>query len=154
GQVVLRIDNFSITANNVTYAAMGDAMSYWDFFPSEAGLGRIPVWGYSEVARSEHDGIEVGTRLHGRMTMSADLVVEPVDVSDAGCVDGVSHRSELPAIYNRYGVTTPEAGDTPEREPYIALFAPLFTTSWLLADELVEENFYAGKRLLISSASS
>ncbi|MDQ2623497.1 MAG: DUF2855 family protein, partial [Actinomycetota bacterium] len=154
GQVVLRVDNFSVTANNVTYAAMGEAMSYWEFFPSDEGLGRIPVWGYSEVARSEHDDVAVGTRLYGYMPMSTHFVVEPVDVSSSGFVDGAAHRTDLPAIYNRYGLATPESGDTPEREPYVALFAPLFTTSWLLADELVEENFHGAKRLLISSASS
>jgi len=154
GQAVLRVDNFSITANNVTYAAMGDAMSYWEFFPSEEGLGRVPAWGYCEVARSEHDGLEVGSRIYGYMPMSTHFVVEPVDVDDSGFVDGASHRAELPAIYNRYGLVTAETGDTPEREPYIALFGPLFATSWLLADELEDEKFYGAKRLLMSSASS
>jgi hypothetical protein len=154
GQVLLRVDNFSITANNVTYAAMGDAMDYWKFFPGEEGFGRIPVWGYSEVARSNSDDVEVGKRIYGYMPMSTHFVVEPVNVSDSGFVDGLSHRVELPAIYNRYGFTTPESGDIPEREPHIALFAPLFTTSFLLADELEEEKFYGAGRLVISSASS
>ena len=154
GQVVLRVDNFSITANNVTYAAMGDAMRYWEFFPSDEGLGRIPVWGYSEVVRSEHEGIEVGARLYGYMPMSTHFVVEPVDINESGFVDGAEHRSDLPAIYNRYGLVTAESGDTPEREPYIALFGPLFATSWLLADELEDEKFYGATRLVMSSSSS
>ena len=34
------VDTFGLTANNITYAVMGEAMSYWDFFPrAEDGLG-------------------------------------------------------------------------------------------------------------------
>jgi len=154
GQALLRVDNFSITANNVTYAAMGDAMRYWEFFPAPEGLGRIPVWGYSEVVRSDHEGVPVGSRIYGYMPISSHFVVQPVSASETGFVDGSVHRGELPAIYNRYGFTTPESGDTPEREPYIALFGPLFATSYLLADWLDDESFGGAKRVVLSSSSS
>ena len=36
GGVRVRVDAFSLTANNITYAAFGDAMNYWQFFPSGA----------------------------------------------------------------------------------------------------------------------
>lgn len=154
GQVLLRVDNFSITANNVTYAAMGEAMRYWEFFPAAEGLGRIPAWGYCEIMRSDVEGMPVGARIYGYMPMSSYFVVEPTDISETGFVDGASHRAELPAIYNRYGFTTPETGDTPEREPYIALFGPLFATSYLCADSLEDEGFDSTDRLILSSASS
>ena len=28
-QVRVRVDSFALTSNNITYAAFGDAMSYW-----------------------------------------------------------------------------------------------------------------------------
>src|SRR3954454_4307507 len=65
GQALLRVDTFGLTANNVTYAVMGEAMSYWKFFPAEDGWGRVPVWGFAEVERSEAEGVEAGTRLYG-----------------------------------------------------------------------------------------
>ena len=34
GQVRLRVESFALTANNITYAAFGDAMNYWQFFPT------------------------------------------------------------------------------------------------------------------------
>lgn len=155
GQVLLKIDNFSISANNVTYAAMGEAMNYWKFFPSgDESTGLVPAWGYCEVLRSEHDGLPLGKRIYGYMPMSTHFVVEPTDVSDSGFVDGATHRADLPAVYNRYGYVTPEDGDDESREPYVALFGPLFLTSWLLADEIVEEDFYGATRLLCSSSSS
>ena len=53
GQVRVRIERFALTANNITYAAFGSAMHYWDFFPSgEADWGIIPVWGFATVSHS------------------------------------------------------------------------------------------------------
>ena len=44
GEVRLRIDAFALTSNNITYAAFGDAMNYWGFFPTgDAATGCIPV---------------------------------------------------------------------------------------------------------------
>ena len=41
GQVRVRVDRFALTANNITYAAMGEMLEYWRFFPSgEADWGR------------------------------------------------------------------------------------------------------------------
>jgi hypothetical protein len=154
GQALLKVDTFSLTANNVTYAAMGDAMSYWDFFPAAEGWGRVPVWGYADVVASAADGVEEGKRVFGYLPSSSHLMVEPGEVGGSGFVDVAAHRAELPAVYNRYGFTTAETGDTPEREPYIALFAPLFTTSWLIEDWLGDEDFLGAERLLLSSASS
>jgi hypothetical protein len=34
GEVRFRIERFALTANNITYGAFGDAMRYWDFFPT------------------------------------------------------------------------------------------------------------------------
>ena len=38
-QVLLRVDEFALTANNITYAVAGESMRYWDFFPAEEGWG-------------------------------------------------------------------------------------------------------------------
>ncbi len=34
GEVRLAVQRFAFTANNITYAAFGDAMNYWKFFPT------------------------------------------------------------------------------------------------------------------------
>jgi hypothetical protein len=56
GQVLMKVDKFAFTSNNVTYAAFGDSMSYWNFFPAAEGWGRIPVWGFGEVIRAKPAG--------------------------------------------------------------------------------------------------
>lgn len=43
GQVLLQIEHFAFTANNITYAAVGDRMRYWEFFPAPENKGCIPV---------------------------------------------------------------------------------------------------------------
>jgi len=154
GQVLLAIDSFSLTANNVTYGAMGEAMKYFEFFPAPDGWGKVPAWGYADVVRSEAEGVEAGVRIFGFFPMASHVVFEPGKVSETGFVDEAAHRAELPAVYNRYGFATAESGDTAEREPFIALFAPLFTTAFLAHDWLDEMDFFGVRRVLVSSASS
>ncbi|MCB0828156.1 MAG: DUF2855 family protein [Solirubrobacterales bacterium] len=153
GQALLRIDNFSLSANNVTYGAMGDAMNYWDFFPAPEGWGRVPAWGFAEVTRSEHEGTPVGTRVYGYFPMSSYLVINPGENSPDGFTDVSPHRAALPMIYNRYSIVSePEQGS--DREALTALFSPLFATSFLLDDWLAEEQYFGAERLILSSASS
>lgn len=37
-EVLLGIEHFAFTANNITYAAFGDVVQYWNFFPTETGI--------------------------------------------------------------------------------------------------------------------
>src|SRR5215467_8801462 len=106
GEALLRVDSFGLTANNVTYAVMGEAMSYWDFFPAEDGWGRVPMWGFAEVERSEADGVEVGARVYGYLPPSSHLLVAPASVNEKGFNDGSPHRAVLPSAYHRYLVTS------------------------------------------------
>src|SRR5262245_63051546 len=93
GQAVLRVDHFAFTANNITYAAAGDLLSYWNFFPAEPGWGRVPVWGFAEVVASRCDGVREGARFYGYYPMSTHLLVDPTRVGEAGFVDGSAHRA-------------------------------------------------------------
>ena len=156
-QAVLRVDTFGLTANNVTYAVMGEAMSYWDFFPaSEDGWGRLPVWGFAEVAAVGDDveGLDEGTRLYGYFPASSYLVVEPASVGEAGFVDGSAHRAELPPVYNRYSNTAADPVYDERREDEHILFFPLFFTSFLLDDFFGDNDLFGGSTAILSSASS
>jgi hypothetical protein len=102
GEVILRIDRFALTANNITYAVAGDMLSYWKFFPAEAGFGRVPVWGFGEVARSTVPALREGERVYGYFPMSTHLAVRPDALTPAGFVDAVAHRASLPPVYNQY----------------------------------------------------
>lgn len=154
GQALLTVETFGLTANNITYAVFGEAMSYWDFFPAEDGWGRVPVWGFAEVEDSEAEGVEPGTRLYGYLPPSSNLVVAPVGVEAAGFVDGSPHRAALPSAYHRYLATEADRFYRPQTEEVQMLLRPLFFTSFLIDDQLVEDGLAARGPIVISSASS
>jgi len=154
GQVLMKVDHFAFTANNITYAVMGETMSYWNFFPAREGWGRVPVWGFANVVRSSHADIKEGQRFYGYYPMSSYLIVEPEAVSPGGFTDGASHRNPLPPIYNRYALTDEDPAYDPDSEELQMLFRPLFTTSFLLDDFLADSDLFGAKTAIISSASS
>jgi hypothetical protein len=155
GQALLRVDSFGLTSNNVTYAVFGEAMHYWDFFPSEEnGWGRVPMWGFAEVERSEADGVEPGTRLFGYLPPSSYLAVTPADASEDGFVDASPHRAALPSAYHRYLATGSDSFYRPDTEAMQMLLRPLFFTSFLIDDQLDDEELTGRGPILISSASS
>ncbi len=154
GQALLRVDRFGLTANNVTYAVMGEAMSYWSFFPAEEGWGRVPMWGFAEVERSEADGVEAGTRIYGYLPPSSHLLVTPASVDGQGFVDGSPHREALPSAYHRYLATGGDPFYTAGSEDIQMLLRPLFFTSFLIDDQLADEGLTERGPIVISSASS
>lgn len=144
--ILCRVDRFALTANNITYAAHGDDMNYWQFFPAPGGWGIVPVWGFAEVVESRCDGVAVGARFYGYWPMASHAVCTPVKVTPRGFVDGAAHRDGLAAVYNAYQLVDAGVGD----ERTYALFRPLYLTSFLLAE------VYGGDdvRIILSSASS
>jgi len=154
-QILLSVDTFALTANNVTYAVVGEAMQYWQFFPcAEVGFGRVPVWGFANVAKSRCEGIEVGDRVYGFLPMSTDFVASPVAVSEKGFIDGVEHRRELHQIYNQYVQVNADPSYVAALEAQQMLLRPLFMTSFLIEDFLRENVFFGADQIVLSSASS
>ncbi|MEN1728684.1 MAG: DUF2855 family protein [Pseudomonadota bacterium] len=155
GEVVLALDRFSLTINNVTYAAFGEALRYWDFFPTGVeGQGLLPVWGYADVVDSAVEGIESGQRYFGYFPCASHLVVVPGKTGDRSFRDESAHRKELPEVYNWYQRTDNDPFQTEPVEPLHAIFRPLFVTAFGLADHLAEQNFFGAEQVVISSASS
>jgi Protein of unknown function (DUF2855) len=154
GQALLRVERFGLTANNVTYAVFGQIMSYWDFFPTEEGWGRVPMWGFAEVEQSETQGVEPGARLYGYLPPSSHLVVTPVHAGGDGFVDGSPQRAALPSAYQGYLATDTDPFYRADTEELQMLLRPLFFTSFLIDDQLADEGLAARGPIVISSASS
>jgi Protein of unknown function (DUF2855) len=70
GEALFEVERFGFSANNVTYALLGEALHYWDLFPAEPGWGRIPVWGYLRVVASAVPGLAAGRWAFVEMTLS------------------------------------------------------------------------------------
>jgi hypothetical protein len=153
--VLLAVDSFGLTTNNITYAVMGDRMNYWEFFPAaEQGWARMPVWGFADVSASEAEGVPEGTRIFGYLPPSSHLVVRPDRASDTDFVDASPHRADLPAAYNRYSRVEGDAAYEQENEDHQILLWPLYFTSFLIDDFLDDEGMFGAAAAVLSSASS
>ncbi|MDF1728269.1 MAG: DUF2855 family protein [Sulfitobacter sp.] len=152
GEARLRLENFALTANNVTYAASGFAIGYWQFFPTgQDGQGLVPVWGVGVVEESRSAALEVGARLYGFYPLAEELVMQPQADGHGGIVDAAAHRTELPAVYNRYA---PVKAGPAEDDHLRALLQPLLATSYLLFDWLMDNDCFGAEQIIVGSASS
>ena len=153
--VVLAVQRFALTANNVTYAVTGDQLDYWRFFPTDdEATGVVPVWGMAEVAASDHDAVEVGERWYGFLPMGSHAAVQPGRVSTDTVVDASPHREGLAGVYQSYVRLHADPLHEPQHLDRELLLRPLFTTAFLLA-EVVDGD--AGDRhdvVVVTSASS
>ena len=159
GEALLRVERVGLTANNVTYAVLGESMRYWQFFPAEppglsAEWGLAPLWGFAEVVESAAPGVEVGMRVYGYLPPAGHLVVRPERVDPTGFRDGSAHRADLPSPYNVYRSTANDAAYRADQEDLLVLYRPLFFTSFMLADQVIDNDFYGARQLVLSSASS
>jgi Protein of unknown function (DUF2855) len=154
GDVLLQVDRFSFTANNITYAETGDVLRYWQFYPAPVGWGIIPVWGHADVIDSRHDAIAPGERLYGFWPMATHVRLRPERVDPQRLVDGTAHRRELPAGYNTYQRCAGDPLYDPRYEDLQSLLYGLFSTGFLIDDFLAEHAFFGARMVVISSASS
>jgi Protein of unknown function (DUF2855) len=160
GEALLRVDRVGLTANNVTYAVLGDApFRYWEFFPpARHGLtdewGVVPLWGFADVVESTVDGLTPGDRLYGYYPSAGHLVVRPGRADARGFRDASEHRSALPGTYNGYVKTTGDPAYVQDQEDLLILYRPLYYTSFMLADQVADNGFYGAEAVVLSSASS
>jgi NADPH:quinone reductase-like Zn-dependent oxidoreductase len=154
GEVLVEIDKFGLTANNVSYAVTGDTIGYWGFFPAEGSWGKVPVWGCASVIESTCPDVPEGERLWGFFPMASHAVLQPGKVREDQFVDVAEHRRELPALYNTYRRTRAEPDFLQQMEVERCLLFPLLATSWLIYDFLRDNGFFGAQQVLIGSASS
>jgi hypothetical protein len=152
--LLVKVDRFAFTANNITYAMLGDAMRYWQLFPASDGFGNIPVWGFGDVIASKHPQVAEGERLFGYFPMATHLVIEAADVSKRGLRDSAAHRQGVAPVYNAYARVGADPAFAGRHGDYQALLRPLFMLSFMVDDFLAEAEFFGAKQVILSSASS
>lgn len=155
GEVLLKIKRLALTTNNITYAAFGDTLQYWQFFPTNVeGWGHMPAWGFADVVQSTVPNLAVGERFYGFFPISSHLHMMPVRVTNRGFYDGSAHRQSLNSAYNQYTRCSTDTAYELALENLQMLIRPLFLTSFMLADFLQDNAFFGATRIVISSASS
>ena len=154
GKVLVAIDRFALTANNVSYAVTGDSIGYWQFYPAEDNWGIVPVWGCASVIESNCAEVPVGDRLWGYFPMASHAVLQPGNVHADYFVDVVEHRRDLPMVYNQFRRTQAEPEFLQNMENERCLLFPLFMTSYLIYDYLIDNDFFGAQQVVIGSVSS
>ena len=154
GAVRLAIQSFAVTANNVTYAVIGDMFHYWNFFPAPEDWGIVPMWGHAIVTHSNCPDISVGERVYGYLPTATQLDVVPGKISAGGFTDMAEHRQPMSAIYNQYNRLAADPQHSPAHEDARMIFSPLFTTGFLIADFYQRNNWFGAQALIMTSASS
>jgi hypothetical protein len=152
--LLVKVTRFAFTANNITYAVLGDHLKYWQLFPAPPGFGNVPVWGFGKVITSKHPGIAEDEILFGYFPMSTHLVLEAADVSKRGLRDAAAHRQGAAPVYNAYARVSGDPAFAGKQGDHQALLRPLFMLSFLVDDLLAENEFYGAKSVMLSSASS
>ena len=158
GEILARVERFSFTANNITYAVAGDQIGYWRFFPPHQAdhevWGVIPVWGFATIERSHVAGLAEGERVFGYFPPATHLLMRPDDIAPARFFDRAPHRAGLPDGYNLYRRVAAEPGYDPAHDDLRALLWPLHITSWCIADALSLADCHGATQMIILSASS
>lgn len=167
GDIRLSIDRFAITANNITYAVFGDALGYWDFFPTDdVEFGRVPAMGWATVVESRAPDIALGRRFYGWYPMASHVVFTPTSTSDGFRDDG-PHRQRHAPVYRAYVATDadpmyPAATTDDERvdgEDRHVLLRGLFITGFLAEEFFADgggtsDPYFGTRRVIVLSASS
>ncbi|KAK0458807.1 uncharacterized protein EV420DRAFT_1620517 [Desarmillaria tabescens] len=147
--ILLRVDRFGFSANNVTYQALGEHphYRYFDFHTtpeheevSAKSHGIVPVWGFATVITSGHPKIAVGERVYGYLAPTRYLLL-PVSPSDVNKYAFYISRPHLPADYRPYNqvlrcATDPQYTPNPRAEDLTMLYRPLFWTAYWFEDWL------------------
>ncbi|KAJ7621956.1 hypothetical protein DFH06DRAFT_1009711 [Mycena polygramma] len=165
--VLIRVDRFGFSANNVTYQALGEQphFRYYDFHPApETGTvspkthGLVPVWGFGTIVASSHPKISAGERIYGYLAPSRYLLV-PVSPSDVNRHSFYVPRPHLPADRRPYNqiircAADPEYTPTTLGEDLTMLYRPLFWTAYWFEDWIFSLGYRGATAFLISSASA
>jgi len=161
GEVRLRVDRFGFSSNNVTYAVIGDMLHYWDFFPAspaDAGdptrWGRVPVWGFADVTESRSPDVAVGERLFGFLPMSTESILLAGRTDGSTVRDVSPHRAGLADAYNSLRRCATDPAWRADREELQMLLYPLFFTSYLIDDFLVDQDDLGASQVVVTSASA
>lgn len=161
GQVELKLIKCAITANNVTYALLGNIFGpwqrdagYWDFFSRHQTRGVLPVWGLAEVVESRNELVNIGKKVYGFFPLASHCRLLPEKIKASGFIDSSKHRADLPAVYNHYVYTDQIPTYSLQDEDYWPVFRPLLITAFMINDQLAEQDFYGAESIIMASASS
>jgi hypothetical protein len=158
GDVLLKVDNFALTANTATYATVGEKFGYWDFYPTveKSTWGCVPAIGWATVVESKNPKITIGGKYFGWYPMSKYVRIAAKEKHD-GFRDVGEHRKAHAPVYVDFTRTEHDpyyVDKTADGEARQALLRGLFLTSFLADEFLAEARYFNANNVVIVSASS
>lgn len=154
GKVLLKVESFGFSANNITYGILGDKMGYWGFFSSQSEWGILPVWGFATVQASKHPEVKVSEKVYGYLPMASHIVIKADKVTPQGFFDVSETRKSISPVYDHYVRCANDPGYNPATESWQLNYRPLFMTSFVLDDYIGEQMSDSVNTVVLTSASS
>lgn len=154
GEILLKIERFALTTNNITYAVTGEQLKYWDFFSHDNDQGIIPCWGFATVSASKNSNILEGEKIYGYFPMSNYIKIKAGKINDFSFMDMAEHRISMAPIYNTYNRLGEKIKYPEDVQDYVPIIQPLFATSFLNYQFINSESFFNADNIIITSASS
>ena len=156
GQVLVQVDQFALTTNNMSYARAGDYLGYWNFFPAPdpTADGRLPVWGYATVVASACPDVPVGEEIFGYLPVGRRWIMTPGHVSELAWMDTADHLEATHPWYNRYYRTANDPVTQAGFRDIQPVLWALFMTGWEMANDLIADEAAAVDTVVVTSASS
>jgi hypothetical protein len=163
-EVILKVDKFALTANNISYGITGDTLGYWRFFPTDEHQredncsvnewGRLPVMGFATVVSSNNDQIELGEKVWGFLPMATHVKILAGRINGSGFSDISPNRDGLSPLYSTFERVKNNPFHSTKNEDFEILVRGLFITSWLVDDFMDDNQYFSASQYLITSASS
>ncbi|MDO6693268.1 DUF2855 family protein [Aliiglaciecola sp. 3_MG-2023] len=153
-EVVLKIDSFGFSANNITYALFGEKMGYWGFFPAQEGFGIMPIWGFATIEYSNNPDLVVGEKVFGYLPFATHLVITAGKITANDFYDVSPVRKSISSVYDQYVRCNADPAYDPKKEDWQLNFRPLFMTSFVLDDFIGEIATPDTTNIVLTSASS
>ncbi|SMH51051.1 Protein of unknown function [Rathayibacter oskolensis] len=151
GEIVLEVERFGLTSNNLTYALLGNETPtrYWDAFPAADGWGRVPAWGSARVIDGDESVARPGERFVGLLPMADRFVFAGRRAEDGVLVGSATGRNAMPSMYR--DLHRVEDEDAAQGSAAEVLLRPFFTFAALLAREVSDGG---AETAVVTSASS
>jgi hypothetical protein len=156
-EILIKLNKFGLTSNNVTYVILGESYKYFDVFPSkDKEEAKLNVWGLATIIKSNNDKLLENEQIYGYFPCQKYYKLTPSHVNDEYFM---VKRSQLPAdykVYNQYFRSSKDFQNSNDEntQNMMLLYRPLFWTSFFIDDYLNFNNFFGTRKVLISSASS
>lgn len=158
GEILVQVEQFAYTSNNITYAVAGDQIGYWQFFPAVGkqtdSWGVIPVWGIGKVVESNVEEIPIGDKLFGYFPPAKFLKMKPGKIAPERFMESSEHRLKLPSGYNLYRRLNNERSYNEAFDNELMMLFPLHLTSFCIWDAMKEKDWHGAQQVVILSASS